>query len=57
MDMSEFPPNAQKYILELVRRNAIKNDGILDRTLINYLSMQKYDEDYIKSMMTDRWQE
>jgi hypothetical protein len=55
MDLSEYPPNVQKYILELVKRNVIKADGILDRTLVNYLIMQKYDEDYIRSMMNDRW--
>lgn len=55
MDMNEYPLNVQQYIVELIKRNVIKNDGILDKTLINYLTSQKYDEDYIRSMMNDRW--
>jgi hypothetical protein len=54
IDLSKFPPETRKYISELLKRNAIGSDSLDDQAFINYLSTQKYDEDFIISMIKDR---
>jgi len=56
MNIKEYPNNVQKTVQELVKRNTISRDAHEDKTLMNYLCTQKFDEDYIKSMINDRLQ-
>jgi|GEM_PF-1114481 len=54
MDLSKYSPETRKYISELIKRNAISPESLKDQTFINSLSFQRYDEDYIRSMVKDR---
>ncbi|MCX7745883.1 MAG: hypothetical protein N2645_03185 [Clostridia bacterium] len=54
MDMKNYPEDLQKFILELKKRNTFNDDNLKDKTLMNYLHSQKFDEDYLKSMKNDR---
>lgn len=55
MDLNDYPVDVRKYISELLRRNVISNDALTDKTFINYLYTQKFDEDYIRSLSNDRY--
>lgn len=55
MDLKSYPPEVQEYVSELIRRNVVNTDSILsDKTFINHLYTQRFDEDYIKSFSRDR---
>jgi len=54
MDLSKFPPETRKYITELLKRNTIGPGSLKDQTFLNYLSTQKYDEDFAISMLNDK---
>lgn len=51
MNLDKYPEDVRKFVNELLRRNIIHEDDVLDPMLINYLSTQKYDEDYIDTIM------
>lgn len=53
VSLSDYPPNVQKFLLEMIKRNVISMESLSDKTLINYLCTQKYDDDYIDSMAHD----
>ena len=54
MDLSKYPPDVQEYLAGLIKKNVISVASLSDKTLINHLLTQKFDEDYIRSMMNDR---
>lgn len=54
MDLNNYPKDVRKFLSELLKRHAISIDTLDDKTFINYLYGQKYDEDYIDSMKKDR---
>lgn len=51
MDLSSYPTNVQEFLSEFIKRGLIDPNGIPDKTLINFLSTQKYDADYIDALM------
>ena len=53
MEAECYPPDVLKFIRELKRRGVL-DDDLTDRTFVNYLYSQKYDEDYVESMDEDR---
>ena len=55
MDLNSYPPGVREYVSELIKRKAVNTDSILlDKTFINHLYTQRFDEDYIKSVFNDR---
>lgn len=54
MDISKYPNDVQKYLIEFTKRGVIDPDENEDKMLINYLYSQKYDGDYIDSLGNDR---
>lgn len=54
MNLDSYPENVRRYILELSKRGIIDVEGNIDRMFISYLYDQKFDEDYVKSMVNDR---
>lgn len=49
MDICKFPLKIQKYILELMKREAISSNSLEDKMFINYLFNLMIDEDFINS--------
>jgi hypothetical protein len=54
MNINKYPPNVQKYLSELVKRDVLNEEDPTDIAFINYLYTHKYDEDYVESMDHDR---
>ncbi len=54
MDVNNYPPHVQEYISALISSGVLHEDGVIDKTLINFLYGQKFDRDYIDSMLHDR---
>jgi hypothetical protein len=47
MEIKMLSPEIEQYIQSLIKRNVMGFDSINDKMLINYLSMQKIDKDYL----------
>ncbi|MCX7921709.1 MAG: hypothetical protein N3B21_06810 [Clostridia bacterium] len=54
MDLSSYPSDVQEYINELIKRRAIGPESLKDKTLMNHLASQRFDRDYLDSMINDR---
>ncbi|TDT62295.1 hypothetical protein [Fonticella tunisiensis] len=54
MNLDSYPENVRRYILELSKHGIIDIEGNIDRMFISYLYDQKFDENYVKSMINDR---
>lgn len=54
MEISDYPPEVQKFLYELLKHRVISRDALSDKTLINYLYSQRFDEDYIDSMKKNK---
>jgi len=55
MENSSNPFNIEKYLMELISRGTISNQALLDKTLMNYLNTVKFDVDYIKSVLPNKY--
>lgn len=54
MNITNYPHHVQEYISALISNGALYEDALTDKTFINYLYTQKFDKDYIDSMLHDR---
>ena len=54
MAEEKYPPEVEKFISELLKRNVISKESLLDKTLINYLYSQRYDVDFIEALKHDK---
>lgn len=56
MSKDKIPDDAERLLTELLKRRTIGPESRKDRTLINYLTDQKFDEGYVNHVKTDRKQ-
>ena len=55
MNREKYPPEVEKFISELLKRNVISRESLSDKTLINFLYSQKYDTDFIETLKHDKY--
>lgn len=47
VDIDTCPKQVQDYLSELLKRHAVNERNLRDKTLLNYLCTQKFDKDFM----------